>query len=181
MSSQRPPLETVTVDAVYRAHFAFVWRILRRLGVRDADLEDVTQEVFMVVHRRLDVFDQDRPIRPWVAGIAHRVALAERRRARHRREQLSEGVTRGDRPATDPSPEALAVLRQRRARVFAALDTLEDTRRVVFVMYEMENIPCTEIARALEIPVNTVYSRLRLARERFKAALARLRLQRGEA
>jgi len=109
------------------------------------------------------------------------VALAERRRARHRREQLSEGVTRGDRAATDPSPEVLAELRQRRARVIAALDTLEATRRAVFVMYEMENISCVEIAGALEIPVNTVYSRLRLARKRFKAALARLRLQRGEA
>ena len=178
-SSSRP--ETVTLDGVYRAHFQFVWRILRRLGVRTAELEDAVQEVFLVVHRRLDSFDRSRPVKPWLAGIAHRVALAERRRARHHREQLSEDVTRGDRAATGPSPEAKVALEQRRARVMSALATMEPARRAVFVMYEMESMPCTEIATALDIPLNTVYSRLRLARERFKAALSRLRLQRGEA
>jgi len=181
MSTSSSNLQTVTLDGVYRAHFRFVWRILRRLGVRDAELEDAVQEVFLVVHRRLDSFDRTRPVKPWLAGIAHRVALAERRRARHYREQLSEGITRGDRAATGPSPEAKVEMQQRRARVMSALETMEPARRAVFVMYEMENMPCTEIATALDIPLNTVYSRLRLARERFKAALSRLRLQRGEA
>ncbi len=75
---------------VYEAWFDYVWRTLRRLGVREADLGGATQEAFVVVYRRLSTFDASRPVGPWVAGITFRVAAQERRRARHRRERLTD-------------------------------------------------------------------------------------------
>lgn len=168
-------------EAVYRAHFSFVWRTLARMGVREAELEDAAQEVFMVVHRRLaDTYDPSRPLRPWLGGIAVRVAVAERRRARHRREHLTDRPQAG-RAATLPTPDGVMAQRQRAARVREALACLDPDRRAVFVMFEMEDLPCTDIADALGVPVNTVYSRLRVARQRFAAAVRRLRLREGEA
>ena len=166
---------------VYDLHFDHVWRTLRRLGVRESDLGDATQEVFVVVHRRLSDFDPTRPIWPWLVGIAHRVAAAERRRARHRRERLTEAATLARTADGGPDPETVAVTVQRRNRVFDALDALDTDRRVVFVLHEMDGIPCPQIAEVLGVPLNTVYSRLRVAQGRFKAAINRLRLQKGEA
>jgi RNA polymerase sigma-70 factor (ECF subfamily) len=156
-----------------------VWRTLRRLGVREADLEDTVQEVFMVFHRRLNDFDHACPVGPWLMGIAHRVAAAERRRARHRRELPTASEQLENRPGSINSPHEDVEAIQRRRRVQEALDTLDLDRRIVFVMYELEGVACTDIAAALDVPLNTVYSRLRLARERFKGAVVRLRLSKG--
>lgn len=178
--ARAPIVERPSFRRVYDDEFAFVWRTLARLGVHASDLPDAAQDVFIVVQRHLEHYDPARPLRPWLVGIAHRVATAERRRARHRREVLGEGATveMADRR---PTPEALVSSQQRRDRVHAALETLDMDRRVVFVMYEMEQIPGVEIAEALGIPINTVYSRLRVARDRFKAAVIRLRHCQGEA
>lgn len=165
--------------AIYAAHFSYVWRTLGRLGVREAELEDAAQEVFVVVHRRLDSYDPARPIKPWLCGIAHRVATAERRRARHRRETLCEAPARD--AISGSTPEKRVALRQRFDRVRAALRALDPDQRVVFVMAEMEEIACPDIADALGIPLNTVYSRLRRGRKRFKAELEALRRRGGAA
>jgi len=165
----------------YEAYFARVWRTLRRLGVREGDLSDAAQEVFVIVHRRFDDFDASRPMGPWLAGIAHRVAAAERRRARHKRERLTEAHVLADRADPRPDPEAAAATAQRRRRVYDALDALDDDHRVVFVLHEMEGLPCPQIAKTLGVNVNTVYSRLRSAQLRFRAAIRRLRLRKGEA
>lgn len=179
MNTATEPAPVLTPPAfadVYRTYFRYVWRVLVRLGVRVADLEDKAQEVFMVVHRRLGDYDPSRPIRPWLAGIAHRVALAEIRRAHNRREKLVDPPMsrQVDRTAR---ADQLIEQKQRRVRVHQALESLDMDRRVVFVMYELEGIPCVDISEALSIPVNTVYSRLRIARERFKAAWERLRIR----
>lgn len=165
---------------VYEAWFDYVWRTLRRLGVREADLADATQEAFVVVHRRLPSFEVELPVGPWIAGIAFRVAAQERRRARHRRERLTDFACDST-AGGGATPEEAAMTAQRARRVLAALDTLDLDRRVVFVLHEMDGTSCPDIARALEVPTNTVYSRLRVARERFKAAIDRLRLRDGEA
>lgn len=163
--------------AVYRGNFRLVWTTLARLGVRTAELEDASQEVFMVVHRRLDAYDPTRPLRPWLLGITYRVATAERRRARHRREQLCDDPRRdGIEPST---PEGEVIARRRAVRIHQALDTLDPERRAVFVMHEMEAITCPEIAEALGVPLNTIYSRLRVARERFRRAYEALRTHGG--
>ncbi len=162
----------------YDAWFHYVWRMLRRLGVREAELGDATQEVFITVHRRLADFDPRLPIGPWIAGITYKVAGHERRRARHHREHLTEDEILTAVRSNQPDPEQAAVTAQRAVRVYEALGTLDMDQRVVFVMHEMDGTGCPEIAAALSIPLNTVYSRLRLARGKFESAIARQR--RGE-
>jgi len=171
-----PPIVRPSLAEVYRGHFRLVWTMLARLGVRTAELEDATQEVFLVVHRRLDDYDPRRPLRPWLLGITYRVATAERRRARHRREQLTDDPQK-DAVEHMATPEAEVIARRRADRIHRALDTLDPDRRAVFVMYEMQGVTSAEIADALGIPLNTVYSRLRVARERFRRALEALRAE----
>jgi RNA polymerase sigma-70 factor, ECF subfamily len=165
--------------ALYRAHFDHVWRTLRRLGVAERDLEDAAHEVFVVAHRRLPDFDAARPPRPWLTGIAYRVASDDRKRARNRRELLGAPADLALRPAPGPNPEQAMVVSQARAWVRAALGDLPLDQRVVFVMHELDGTSCPEVAVALEVSVNTVYSRLRLGRQRFATAVRRLRAREG--
>lgn len=181
MSPAPRPAESLTFEAIYARWFDYVWLLLRRLGVREADLEDAAQEVFIVVHRRLPDYDPERPIRPWLSGIAQRVALRERRRPRNTREAYPEPGALGAMLRDEGHPERLLTDAQRRARVHAGLEALDDERRAVFALHELHGVPCPEIAEALGVPVNTVYTRLRAARARFKAAIGRMRLAGGEA
>jgi RNA polymerase sigma-70 factor (ECF subfamily) len=165
---------TPAFDALYSAEFPQVWRTLFRLGIPARDLEDAAHDVFVAVHRRLGDFDPARPVRPWVLGFAYKVAAQWRRRAHHRREVFdsTESATAPDaRPAAD---EALSS-RQDRTLVQRALDALEPDRRIVFVMHELEGCAVPEIALAVEVPLNTAYSRLRLARRDFADAVNALR------
>jgi RNA polymerase sigma-70 factor (ECF subfamily) len=167
------PLETL--EDIYRLHFGYVWHALRRLGVHASDLEDVTQEVFVVVHKRLSTFDRERPLKPWLFGVLYRVASDQRRKAYHARE------VQGDHVATDPmpGPEERAQARQEQDLVARALDTLDFEKRAVLVMHTFHDHPVVDIAAALQIPVNTAYSRLRLARAQFAAAVKSARQQGG--
>ncbi len=163
-----PP--TVGFDQVYTEHFSFVWRSLRRLGVRESHLDDATQEVFMVVHRRLSDFEGRSSVRTWLFGIALRVAKDHRRWLRRKdpHEELPETLA-------DKGPTAFDQLARREAAAVldGLLDAIPDERRAVFILVELEQQSAPEVAAALGIPLNTAYSRLRLAREDFTAALAR--------
>jgi len=163
--------------AVYREHFTHVWLTLRRLGGAERDIEVAAHEVFLVVHRRLADYDPRRPLRPWLTGIAYRVAADERRRARHRREEPVGAREPADRA---PGPEEQAATHQEQELVRQALAALPPERRVVFVMHELDGCTMPEVAEALAVPLNTCYSRLRLGREQFVAALTRLRPSRRE-
>lgn len=168
------------MQALYAAHFDHVWHTLRRLGVAERELEDAAHDVFVVVHRRHHELDPERPARAWLTGIAWRVAADTRRRAHHRREVLSERV--GDERADGRmAADEMLAGHEARALVHAALDALDLDRRVVFVMHELDGEPGPVIAAALDLPLNTVYSRLRTARERFGAAVRRIGLTRGAA
>ncbi|MBX3217363.1 MAG: sigma-70 family RNA polymerase sigma factor [Labilithrix sp.] len=158
---------------VFREHFRFVCLTLRRLGVRDGDVEDVAQDVFVTVHRKLDTYDPSRPLRVWLFGFCLRAAAAHRRLARHRLQVQEE--TAPETAADGPLPDAELAADQDRRLVLAALDAIDPHRRPVFVMYDLEEFTVAEIAEALSIPVNTVYSRLRVAREEFREQVARLR------
>jgi RNA polymerase sigma-70 factor, ECF subfamily len=157
---------------LFDAEVDYVWHTLRRLGVRQADLEDVTHDLFVAVYKKLPTFDRSKPIRPWLFGFAYRFASDYRQLARHRREVLMLA------PETrDPAPsafdradfgETLDVARR-------ALDMLDLDRRAVFVLHELDECPMPEVAQALGIPLNTAYSRLRLAREDLASAIRRLR------
>lgn len=167
------------VAAIHEAHADFVWASLQRMGVRDADLDDLMQEVFLVVHRKLPTFDGSSRVTTWLFGIALRVAAAHRRRAYNRRERTS--AEPPDRGATDPrdGPEGAAEAAEARAELGEILDGMDLEKRVVFVMFEIEELDCEAIAQALEIPIGTVHSRLHSARKDFQSALGR-RAARGD-
>lgn len=155
-------------QAAFRSEFGYVWKTLRRLGVREADLPDVTHDVFVAFYRRLAEYDRARPLKPWLFGIAYRVASDHRRLARHAREVPN--------PVADPPDPASGIeadLEARRARslVLRALQDVADERRPVLVMHDIEGFAMPEIAEALGIPLNTGYSRLRLARAEFAVAV----------
>jgi RNA polymerase sigma-70 factor (ECF subfamily) len=168
-----PASTAPTLEALYAAHAAFVWRSLFRLGVRSGDLEDMLQEVFVVVHRRLDRFDPTHKPTTWLFGICLRVASDYRRRRRRKPEApLPEGGAELT-VSTAINPEQEAVAREAQARVELALDAMSEEKRAVFVLYELERMSCGEIAELLGVRVGTIHSRLHAARAEFRAAFDR--------
>jgi RNA polymerase sigma-70 factor, ECF subfamily len=160
------------LSAVFDEHFDYVWATLRRLGVRDADREDLVHEVFLKVHMRLADYDPSRPLRPWLFGFAYRVAIDHHRLARHRLEQL--GVPGNSAAANVPADERMAALEERDLFLLA-LQAIDLDRRAVLVMHDIDEVSIPEIAHMLDIPVNTAYSRLRLARQHLANAVTKLR------
>ena len=161
-----------TFREIYEAHFDFVWRSLRRLGVDSAQLEDVAQEVFVVVHRRLGEFEGRSSLKTWIYGIASRVAHTARRSAARRRTEPLGAVECGG-----PGPHRATEAAQAARLVHALLEAVPEDRREVFVLAELEQMTAPEIADAMGIPINTVYSRLRVARKEFDAAVKRHNLR----
>lgn len=161
---------------LFEAEFSYVFHSLRRLGVREADQEDLTHDVFVIAYRRLPELDTTRSLRPWLFGIAFRVASDYRRRARHLREVADADEVE----PVDQTPLADRQLagEQTRQLVLDALDNLDLDRRAVLVMHDIDGYAIPKVAQALSIPLNTAYSRLRLAREQFKAAVQRIQLRR---
>ncbi len=167
------PATRPALPEVYEQCFGYVWTCLKRLGVWDRDLEDAVHDVFLVVHRRLADYDPDRPIKPWLAGIAARVASEFRRRAQHRREVVTEDVEM-EAQSTIPSADTALSDKERRALVLRALDHLEFDRRTVLVLHDIEGYAMPEIGATLAVNVNTLYARLRAARADFAAAVKAL-------
>jgi RNA polymerase sigma-70 factor (ECF subfamily) len=159
----------VDFAAVYRDNLDYVWQSLRRLGVPAADLEDLAHEVFLVVHRKLAEYDTARPIKPWLFGIAFRVASDHRRKLTRRGEQADDAADA--RAAADASPEAQVVTRQAIELARRALAAVDDDARAVFILAELDGVAVTDVATSLEIPVNTAYTRLRRARLAVASAL----------
>jgi RNA polymerase sigma-70 factor (ECF subfamily) len=158
--------------AIYRQHARFVWLSLQRLGVYPADLDDVAQDVFIIVHRRLDTFDRRAQVTTWLFGICMRVAANYRRRRRWTRELLS-GWTEDERPALLLAADDVLVRREERESAERALDRLDVAKRAIFVMFEIESLSCLEIAELMSVPVGTVYSRLHGARRQLAKTIAR--------
>ena len=159
-----------TVRDVFDEHARYVWRTLRHLGVAEAEVPDVCQEVFLTVHRKLSGFEGRSSLRTWLYGICIRVAADHRRRAyvRYERataEPLADG---GERTGAEPD----ARVEQRRA-VVALLDLLDPEKREVVVLYEVEGFSMKEVAEIVGCPLQTAYSRLHAARELMLAALQR--------
>ena len=164
----RPP----DLPTLYRSEFAYVWKTLRRLGGPPADLEDLAHDVFVVVHRHLGDYDPARPLRPWLFGITLRVVSDFRRLGRNLHEVPGE---RRDVVDAAPTPQEQVEGREARELLMKALAALDLDRRAVFVMHDIDEVPVPEIAATLAIPLNTAYSRLRLARADVAASLARFR------
>jgi len=167
-------VEAPSVEQLYREHADFVWACLSRFGIRDRDLDDASQEVFVVVHRRLASFRGDAHVRTWLYAISLRVASGARRRGQRRREQqLEDGFEALD--LEQPSAEDRLALAERQRALEAVLDELELEQRALLVMFEIDELACEEIASILGVPVGTVYSRLHSARRAFQKAVARFR------
>lgn len=154
---------------IFRAHAPFAWRCLRRLGVSEADADDVCQEVFLIVHRKLDAYDGRAPIRAWIYGICVKKASDHRRLAHKQRERATDDVpARADeRGGPDDALEGRRAL----ARLDRALSELDDDKRAAFVLYEIEGLSLAEMAEALGAPVQTLHSRLAAARAHVVSAL----------
>lgn len=167
----RAEIDPKAFRAMYDAHISFVWRNLRRLGVADADVEDRAQEVFVVAHRRFDGYvDLGHGPRAWLFQITLRVA-AEARRHRRRHPVDPDGGAAQERQSLEAPQPAELTRKRRLEQLDRALDTLDLGRRAVVVLHEIEQMTAPEIARALDIPVNTVYSRLRVGRAELERAL----------
>jgi RNA polymerase sigma-70 factor (ECF subfamily) len=166
--------EAADFRALFRREFSWVWNTLRRLGVRPDDLKDQSQEVFLRVHQLLSDYDASRPLRPWLFAIAYRVA--GRYRTNHARHRVMEPVDLVD---DGPGPDEDFETKQAQTLVLEALQAIELNRRAVFILAELEERPVPEVAEALGVPLNTAYSRLRVAREEFARAVTRIRLRGG--
>ena len=166
-------MSTIDFRTLCERELRYVWTTLRRLGVWEPDLPDLTQEVFIVVHQLLEDYDPSRPLKPWLFGIAYRIALRYRALARHRREVL--GAETAEATAPDPLPDEALARSQERALVRSAIERIDVHRRAVFVLSDLDGVPVPEVAATLGLPLNTAYSRLRRAREEFGHAVAELR------
>ena len=156
-------------DTAFRIEFEYVQRTLRRLGTDRSEVDDLAQEVFLVLHRRWSEYDQSRPLRPYLFGIAVRIALANQRK--RSREVAFGNVELCD---NSPGPEEVLSNKETRTLLQTALKRIPLPRRTVLVMHELEQVPVTEVAATLSIPLFTVYSRLRRAREELRLATERI-------
>jgi RNA polymerase sigma-70 factor (ECF subfamily) len=157
--------------ALVEAHGDFVWRSLRRLGVPESLADDATQQVFLTTARKVDRIEHGRERAFLFATLSH-VAAHVRRTLARKREVAYEAIDE----AADPStrPDVLLEARQARALLDVALDSLSLEHRIVFVLFELEELTAVEIAELTGLPVGTVASRLRRARDEFRKAVRRI-------
>jgi RNA polymerase sigma-70 factor (ECF subfamily) len=156
---------------VYDTHFAFVWRAVANRGVPHSSLDDVVQEVFLVVHRKLGEFEGRSSLRTWLSGIVRR-AVADHVKKRGNRPAAQEVLE--DHPAEQrEEPGVQAERRAAMALVDALLDTMIEVKREVFVLYELEQLTTREIAALTGANENTVQTRLKAARRSFQQGVSR--------
>jgi RNA polymerase sigma-70 factor, ECF subfamily len=189
LSAQRPVAATpptdacaasVDFDAVYEENLTYIWRAARRLGIDSADTDDVVQEVFLVAHRRLREFEGRSQVKTWLFKILVRVVRhyfrSQKRKPGHRPSDLPQEVEGLHAPPASSPAEAAE-----RAEAVRILDRLlarlDADKREVFVLAEIEELTVVEIADVLGVNLNTVYSRLRTARQVFERALERFQTQ----
>jgi RNA polymerase sigma-70 factor (ECF subfamily) len=172
-SADAPSFETV-----YDTYFPYIWRSVQRLGVPFSQADDVVQDVFVVVHKKLHDFEGRSTLKTWLYGIALRVARAYRQEARRSGERVALDAEEVQAPA-GMRPDEQAENAEAARVVNSLLDGIDDDQREVFVLAELEQLSAPEIADVIGVKLNTVYSRLRLARSAFAEAAARHRARDG--
>jgi RNA polymerase sigma-70 factor (ECF subfamily) len=168
---QRP---AVSVRTIYDEHAGFVWLTLQRLGVRPADLDDLAQDVFVIVHRRRDTFDGTSRMTTWLFGICKRVAANYRRRRGRAPFKGTIGTRAREQPTVQAAADEMLMRREDRAIAEQIVASLSLEKRAVFTMFEIEGFTCQEIADVIGIPIGTVYSRLHAARTQIEGILSRM-------
>lgn len=164
----------VRFERVYDGHFAYVWRSLRRLGVPASDLVDLTHDVFFIAWKQRQDIDPRRPLRPWLFGVAFRVAAA------HRRKFWLRGVQGEPNPhIEDPGlgPEQQTMVRAELRRLQQALSKVPLRHRGALLLHDFDEVPMSEVAVALGLPLKTAYSRLAAGRKRFRQAFRQAELE----
>ena len=164
----RNTIEDPCLDA-YQRELDYLMRTLRRLGVDADDVEDLAHEVFLVLRKTWPQYDQTRALKPFLFGIAFRVAMAHRRK---RWREIPFAVI--DEPDRAPAPDRTVEANQARAIVLEALNRIPLKRRAVLVMHDLDEIPVQDVAATLSIPLFTAYSRLRKARRELEAAVTHM-------
>jgi len=149
-------------DEIYEQELDYVWRTLGRLGVPTADLDDAAHDVFVVLHRRWAEIDRSRSVRPWLFGVARKIASDRRSKRRETPQDVDVAVDRRSSVAE-------------RDLLWRGLAALDEDKRTVVILHDLEGYTGAEIAAILEIPTNTVHSRLRHARNELLATVQRLR------
>jgi RNA polymerase sigma-70 factor (ECF subfamily) len=171
-----PPLTALPFEDVYTQHFDFVWRNVRRLGVPEASIDDAVQEVFMVLHRRRADFEGRAALTTWLFRILVKVCADHRRTLRRKspHARFPGGAVDLDAvPAGGDGPHEQVAQREAAAILHRLLDELDDDKRTVFVLAELEGLTMPEIAETLGLNLNTAYARLRAAHKEFERAVAR--------
>jgi RNA polymerase sigma-70 factor (ECF subfamily) len=166
----------ITLEELYDRHADYVYQSLRRLGVPRTSLPDALQDVFVIVHRRLSELDTSGSPKPWLFVLAMGVARNHRRRQRRKEPERAHSCVDPDRlGGRFEEPFERAAHAERVTLFYKLLESLDDDKRAVFVLAELEELTVPEIAETLTLNVNTAYARLRAARERFEKALSRFR------
>src|SRR5688572_10923078 len=176
MSRQANESRAVEVSAdflscvgVFEAEFDYVYHSLRRHGIGVNDAEDLVQEVFLVMWRRWTEYDTTRPLRPWLGGIAFRVAYNFRQRVGR---EVPGGLVDAEDEA--PSPEDRLDSHSARTLVLRVLAALPEKYRSLIVSHDLDGVPMREIAGTLRVPLFTAHTRLRAARLAFAKGVRRL-------
>ncbi|HEY4102793.1 MAG TPA: sigma-70 family RNA polymerase sigma factor [Polyangiaceae bacterium] len=168
----------LSFQVVYTQYFDFVWSSARRFGIAPDAMDDIVQEVFIVIHAKLDSLERPEALRNWIYGVVRRVASNHRRALRT---QTAAGIVVGSYGETAESrePTPFEHLRTNADLVLLAslLNELDEPKREVFALVELDELTVPEAAEILELPLNTAYSRLRAARQAFETAVARRREQ----
>jgi RNA polymerase sigma-70 factor (ECF subfamily) len=160
-------------QSVYRQYFDFVWSSARRFGVEPDSMDDVVQEVFIVIHAKLDTLEKPEALRNWVYGIVRR-CVSTHRRSRRTRAVSSLALGAGvEAVSHEPTPLEQTETHATLELLSNLLAELDEPKRAVFELVELEELTVPEVAQTLQIPLNTAYSRLRAARQAFEAAFAR--------
>lgn len=165
------PAKVPSFQSVYRQYFAFVWSTARRLGVETEAMDDLVQEVFIVIHAKLHTLEKPEALRSWIYSVVKRSVSTHYRAKRARSAGMA--VASGEAVSHAPSPLEQTQTNANLQLLAQLLDELDEPRREVFALVELEELSVPEVAEMLEIPLNTAYSRLRAARQAFEAALAR--------
>ena len=165
--------EPFDLGELYRAHARFVWRLAQHLGAPPNDLDDIVHDAFLIAHRRRHDFDPSRPARNWLFGITNNLVM--RAKAGQRRDAARLRPVRQDGMVGNlPDADELVQQEQGYALLQEFIGTLSDDQRDVFVLHDLESMSAPEVADTLGVKLNTVYSRLRLARKRFSRFTSRV-------
>lgn len=167
------PPELPSFKELHREYLNFVWSTVRRFGTAPSEMEDVIQEVFMVIHSRLHTLQKPESLRSWIYGVVRRVASSHRRTVRSN-EPVHPGASLfREALSLEPTPFEQTERSNAVRLLMSLLETLDEQKRELFALVEIEELSVPEAAEILDVPLNTAYSRLRSARHQFDLALAR--------